>query len=343
MGKRLLVIDYGSSPNFGDAMVHQVLEARLAARVPALEIRPATALPDAASAGFHLLSSETAKTLVQDVDAVLLFGGSIFFEDALRERGIEWQREARELGIPTMLWGGVQYAADLYRVIEELLELLTRADTAHCRFSGGQTALKELTGHQLAIGGDPMALLPLIDAPRADKLCVSVSLPSPLSAKFSSVATALPPLAGEYAEHLFVLPDRAARSPEDLGVSRDTWRMCADSNWIRHNLASSKLVITSRLHVALTALLHGVPTVGLEVGANKIEWLMREFGLQDFCLHVAKPTFSADAIVDCQARALRARGDIAACCVEARLRMWERATNAMDNIASVLLAAETRS
>jgi len=96
---RVLIIDYGSSGNYGDKVVGQVLRQYLALHCPGLLIRNATHVDGADAAGWWYLSPDT-EGLFDGVDKAVLFGGSIFFEDALLGRGTWWIDYLKERGIP---------------------------------------------------------------------------------------------------------------------------------------------------------------------------------------------------------------------------------------------------
>jgi len=85
----LMMVDYGSSSNYGDKVVSHTMRDLLSARIPNLGIRLCTTVDNAHVAAYYSTTVASPETLLRDIDCLLVFGGSVFFDEVVRARGTE--------------------------------------------------------------------------------------------------------------------------------------------------------------------------------------------------------------------------------------------------------------
>jgi hypothetical protein len=148
---RLGISSCGASTNFGDVLIPQLVRWYLGVRVPDLEVVEYSWVEGGPEYGMRDIGDR-----MEEIDALLLLGGSLVFEDALLGtfRG-GWLESFDK---PLIVWGGVQWRDELSPEAAALRQaMVERADLLLWRFPedielGG--------GGQGQLGGDPLLLTP---------------------------------------------------------------------------------------------------------------------------------------------------------------------------------------
>jgi hypothetical protein len=281
---RLLIVDYGSSTNYGDKMVGQIVRQSLTNLVPNLIIRQATPVVDAAAAGFHQATDAMAPMMVNGIDAALILGGSIWFGLTIEAARWAWLDQAR---FPIISWGGLQHLRECYDQSDLLAPILRRIDHRFCRFAG-ETNLYSDLGAICEVGGDPLFLRPRFQGIMENRLGLSITPPYGPGgcldfAKMDDVTRFVAEVANTDFPRVSVLrADARVASAEQMGILPPV-DVVEEDHWIEAHLSSCRMLITTRLHPAVTALHHGVPTIAVDF-SDKLRLLLEGMDLGELCV-----------------------------------------------------------
>jgi len=322
------LLDFGSSLNYGDTLTSQVLQAQLGARHSNLLVRHAAALPDAPDAGYWRLRRYWSSEFVDGLDAIILFGGSILFPEALHARGMDWILRAHRQGIPILCWGGVQHPHVWDDKVADMAgQLIDLSSLFYCRFSGDSQYLHDRLGVSVEPGADIMCLLPQLESPQYNQVCLSLDLGKQSNTEVTKLVTRLNQI---YTRVVYAVVDQEAYAPDKCEGLVEPVQA---HHWIQHNVASSHAVISSRLHVLLTAVHNHIPCLGIETGASKVRWLMEDIGLGKY---VVDGPLTAKSVMDRYQCLLEERDEVVHQMSVGDDLLQQRAKTAFDAISSAI-------
>lgn len=291
----LLMLDYGSSSNYGDKVVSQVMRDLLGRAIPDLVIKPCTGVPDGHIAAYWSTATQNPKHLLAGVDCVLLFGGSIFFDEVIKARGSAVVEEAHAAGIPVMVWGGMQcvegcFAPDVAPVIKTIVDCAT---VCFCRFNADVEPLEAITGHIIDVGGDIMFLRPRLWSLPSTNLAVAIS--PPRGGGVESVKTVVKFIQSIQRFHDEVISlrvDPNVLAVREIGLDGGKSRDVAMDTWIDAITASVQICISTRLHPAVAAVSHGNPVIGID-SSDKVTALLEDVGTPETSIRLESVTMEA--------------------------------------------------
>lgn len=331
---KLLMIDYGSSSNYGDKVVSHTMRDLLSFIIPNLTIRLCTTVPDADTAAYWSTKTTSPEELLDGIDCLLIFGGSVFFDQVVRARGTGVVDLAHERGLPIMVWGGVQHTEGCRQpdVAEAILHLVDRCTAVFCRFDHDTVLLREITGREIIPGADVCFLRPTLSAHTTRSLLVSLSAPWIHGAKyFTQIDEAIwfvRAIAPQYARTVVLVADSNVISGDSLKLP--AWEMQLDT-WIESHAAAGELCISTRLHPAIACASQGTPTIAIDY-ADKLVPLMADLGVPELGIPIDEAT--CERLAELRARAQDPE-------VPERLRqgsdkLRQRAKYALDTIVEVI-------
>lgn len=318
----LLIIDFGSSTNYGDKMVGQVVRQYIADKLPTTRIRSASSVEDAEVAGWWRLCPDRIDKLLEGVGCCLLLGGSLFFGQALTVRGTWWIDALEERGIPLISWGGIQHTSGCYDLPTAFGRIVASSRRLFYRFEAEAAVFEDITpGQPVEWGSDPIWCRPAISPVPGNVLCTSISAPyaggvrapGPISPLLEFVASITP----EFNQHVVLHADAGVMGTEELGLRG----VEADQDhWIEHQAARAALLVSTRLHPTLYALRCGRRVLAAD-WSDKVRMLMEQVGAERYCLpameasvedyeavwhrdmSAAEKQFTAEQVVRCRDRA----------------------------------------
>lgn len=289
----LLIIDFGSSGNYGDKMVGQVVRQHLALQVPDLRIRNASSVVDAQDAGWWYLDPDNINPLLQGIDHVLLLGGSIFFGQVLKSRGVWWVDELEARGLPLTTWGGLQHTDECYDYPTAVCRIIDYSQSVYCRFEGELPVLEEIYGEPKVVwGSDPLWCRPRLDPLPGKVLTASVTAPYKCNGTDGRNVKALSNLlrfvrrtAPEFEQYVVLKADPGVMSFANMGIEVEE-RVAGADHWLEAHAARGGLLVTTRLHPTLYSLACGVPVLAADF-ADKVTLLMEQVGMGQFVFPLA--------------------------------------------------------
>lgn len=286
----LLIIDFGSSTNYGDKVVGQVVRQHLANQVPGLRIRSASSVVDAETAGWWHLSPDTIDDLLDGVGCCLLLGGSIFFGQALTVRGTWWIDNLEEAGIPLLTWGGVQHVRGCYDYPDAFMRIAAASRRLFYRFEGEAEVFADLAaGVTAEWGSDPIWCRPVVSPLPGSVLATCVTAPYKCNGTDARNVELVLPLVEflqglEYEEHVVLRADLGVMRAEELGMEGHE---VSQEHWIEHQAARAGLLVSTRLHPTLYSLLCGRPVIAADF-SDKVRLLMEQVGMGRYCLALSE-------------------------------------------------------
>lgn len=286
----LLIIDFGSSSNYGDKLVGQVVRQHLALSIPGIRIRSASSVPDAEKAGWWRLDPGRIDELLEGVGCVLLLGGSLFFAQALTVRGTWWIDALEERRMPLISWGGIQHVDGCYDYPDAFRRIVDYSHRLFYRFEPEARVFDDIAhGAPVEWGSDPVWCRPVVSPLPGRVLCTCITAPY---ADGHRNAEELGPLLefvrglGPYDQHVVLYADRGVLRCEEVGIEG---LEAEEEHWIEHHAARAELLVSTRLHPTLYALSCGRPVVAADF-SDKVTMLMEQVGLGHRCLPLATAT-----------------------------------------------------
>lgn len=263
-------------------MVGQIVRQSLTNLVPNLIIRQATPVVDAATAGFHQATDAMAPMMVNGIDAALILGGSIWFGLTIAADRWGWLQQAK---FPIISWGGVQHLDGCYEQAGQLGPILKRVDHRFCRFVGEAKLYADL-GAVCEVGGDPLFTRPRFDGIAGKRLGLALTPPYGLHGrldfeKLAGVAAFVADIVKDFPRVSVLRADSRVATAQQMGIPPS--EVVDHEHWIEAHLASCRLLVTTRLHPAVTALHHGVPVIAIDF-SDKLRLLLEGMGLGEFCV-----------------------------------------------------------
>lgn len=331
---RLLIVDYGSSCNYGDKVVGQVVRQSLQSAIPDLIIRQATPVTDAASAGFYQATDIMAEMLTKDVDAALILGGSIWFGQTINTNRWAWLKHCQ---VPVVAWGGMQHVDECLAHGQKLRDILSNVDHRFCRFQGEQVVYNEI-GVAAEVGGDPVFCRPRYEGLHGKRLglCITPPYGENHSLDFDAlreVNVFLGRIAPDYPRLSILRADSRVASLAQMDLRSSVADVVGQDHWIEAHIASCDLLVTSRLHPAVTALRHGVPVIGIDF-ADKLRMLLESMNLGDLCVDL--DTTTASQLTTIHQYIMENREDVVGRVEEAAEVMRAQASDTMQKVAALV-------